>query len=122
MVTMELTTGETNNTIVYSNLIAPVLGKWEPYSLPGGALYCVTVYLNPDKNWSIGASPGCYDIQTVVLHELGHVLGVAHCHEENEVCYNSTCELNVMNRLTSPNSVRTTFQYYDTTSYKVIYS
>ncbi|KAH9747898.1 hypothetical protein KPL70_004857 [Citrus sinensis] len=31
-----------------------------------------------DENWTVGAVPGAVDMQTVALHELRHVLGLAH--------------------------------------------
>ena len=35
-----------------------------------------------------------YDVKSVILHELGHALGIAHCHEleDGETCFSPTCK------------------------------
>ncbi|XP_022133608.1 matrix metalloproteinase-9-like [Momordica charantia] len=35
-------------------------------------------HLNVDQKWSVGAQEGYYDVQSVALHEIGHLLGLAH--------------------------------------------
>ncbi len=32
--------------------------------------------------WHVIFTLGYYDMKTIVQHELGHALGVVHCHEE----------------------------------------
>lgn len=46
----------------------------------GGVLKTCDVYLNGTASWSAGstASPGYFDVQTVLLHETGHCLGLGH--------------------------------------------
>lgn len=80
------------------------------------------IWLYPYVSWSIGKKAGCYDVETVVLHELGHALGVAHCHEKGDSsCFSPTCSKNVMQPIINPNTVRTTLQAYDSGSYQFIY-
>ncbi|WP_327000317.1 matrixin family metalloprotease [Dactylosporangium sp. NBC_01737] len=31
-----------------------------------------------EHTWSVGAQPGAFDVETVALHEIGHILGLAH--------------------------------------------
>lgn len=89
-----------------------------------GEIQSVTIILNSYYDFSVGGSSTTFDLQTIVQHEMGHVLGVAHCHEEGqpEPCWSATCLDNVMNRRMEPNEVRTEMQPYDIGSYKSIYS
>lgn len=87
--------------------------------------------LNTFLGWSpIGAWPK-YDVWTLVGHELGHVLGVAHCHQsssniEDEVtsdteCVSSTCDSNIMKPKISGGEKIHTLTAYDKSSYQLIY-
>lgn len=39
------------------------------------------------STWSLGATAGSYDVESVILHELGHVLGVGHTGEAYSIMY-----------------------------------
>lgn len=41
-----------------------------------GAITEVDIVIGSNKPWNIGASPGYYDIQSVIVHELGHACGL----------------------------------------------
>ncbi|XP_021287193.1 LOW QUALITY PROTEIN: metalloendoproteinase 1-like [Herrania umbratica] len=51
---------------------------------PGGVLahaFAPTdgrLHFDGDENWTVGAKPGAFDIGTVGLHEIGHLLGLKH--------------------------------------------
>ena len=123
MVSIFLTTGSTSNSIEYMEPLDFWVGYTDP-TLSGDEILSVNIYLNTWLyEFSVGGSSSSYDIRTVVQHELGHALGVAHCHEEGEddPCWSPTCNDNVMYRLIELGEVRTTFQPYDTASYINIY-
>lgn len=123
MVTMFLTTSTTNNSgRIYYEPNHTYVGHTYHYESDGGAIQRVEVVLNSDYPFTVGGSSTSFDIQSVVQHELGHALGVAHCHEEDETCFSSTCSTNVMTPEIQPGVVRTNFEDYDIGSYKRIYS
>ncbi|XP_022134250.1 metalloendoproteinase 3-MMP-like [Momordica charantia] len=45
------------------------------------------LHLNMDTNWVWGSVDSASDVQTVSLHELGHILGLAHSLDEGAVMY-----------------------------------
>lgn len=43
-----------------------------------GALPKPVHFDDPEHIWSVGAAQGAFDIETVALHEIGHIVGLAH--------------------------------------------
>ena len=83
----------------------------------------VELVLNSSTEWSIGAVSGCYDIETVLLHELGHALGITHCHEKNTTCaYTSGCQYFVMNPYTYTYWTKRSLHSTDIARYRSKYS
>ena len=123
---MYLTTGTSNNRISYPvswvgmGYDSSFVAVCDPYP-DTGAISQVSIYLNPNKSFSVSSQAGKYHLQSIIVHEAGHALGVAHCHELGETCRSSTCGTNVMTRDIDPGEVRCALQPYDYSSYYVIY-
>lgn len=100
--------------------IGSYAGYCEAYH-DGDELRTFIIYLNQNFQYYVGAAVGKYDYQTIFTHELGHALGVAHCHESGETCNSPTCSTNVMNRLAQTNYIRRILKSYDIASYQYIY-
>ncbi|KAI3974471.1 hypothetical protein MKX01_017964 [Papaver californicum] len=44
-------------------------------------------HLDADENWSANPDQSMVDLETVYLHELGHVLGLGHSSDTNSIMY-----------------------------------
>ncbi|KAL0459169.1 UNVERIFIED_CONTAM: Metalloendoproteinase 1 [Sesamum latifolium] len=45
------------------------------------------LHYDADENWVNGESPGAFDLQSIGLHELGHILGLGHSTDVGAVMY-----------------------------------
>lgn len=124
MVTFRLTTSTADNSINYINNYKSWVGYCSVTKM-GTDLKAVQIWLDSGYEWATSAKSGKYDIQTVVQHELGHALGIAHCHEwaEDEYgpCWSYTCLSNVMYPVARKNYKNVTLTDYDIASYQLIY-
>jgi hypothetical protein len=57
-----------------------------------------------EHQWSVGAVAGAFDIETVALHELGHILGLQHSTVPGSVMFPSVDD-NVTNRALTPDDL-----------------
>jgi Matrixin/Cobalamin-independent synthase, Catalytic domain len=55
-------------------------------TLPGPYLLTRAMFV-PEFMWSIGAVAGAFDVETVALHELGHIIGLAHSSVNGSVMF-----------------------------------
>lgn len=123
LITMSLTRNNTDNYVVMADSFGMWVGYCDVFQV-GGVTKAVTVKLSTDEEWYVGEKTGAYDVQSVVLHELGHAAGIAHCHESTEgkgPCWSSTCLRNVMYPFAETNQIKMTFTDYDESSLMLIY-
>ncbi|KAJ9683510.1 hypothetical protein PVL29_019191 [Vitis rotundifolia] len=68
-------------------------GDGYPFDGPGGILahaFAPTngrFHYDADETWSIGAVPNQMDLETVALHEIGHLLGLQHSSVQNAIMF-----------------------------------
>ncbi|KAJ0043131.1 hypothetical protein Pint_19415 [Pistacia integerrima] len=66
-------------------------GDGNHFDGPGGSLahaYPPTdgkFHYDSDENWSVGATHGAFDLETLALHEIGHLLGLHHSSIEDAI-------------------------------------
>ena len=46
-------------------------------------------HYDADEQWAVGATPNSFDLETVALHEIGHLLGLGHSEVEGAIMYPS---------------------------------
>lgn len=120
LITLKLTVIESDNKIKFVDMGYWQYGGYTDFRTIAGSTTIaesVDVWLSLHCNWGREA-----DMQTIAGHELGHVLGVAHCHEIDEnTCFSSTCGNNLMQPEFSTYIEIHSLTAYDESSYQIIY-
>ncbi len=80
------------------------------YTASGDAIE-VDIQFNTDYNWSVGPVPSSYDIESVMIHEVGHGFGLRHVAAATEVMYPSQAS----------NSIKRTLGTGDITGIETMY-
>lgn len=120
IVPMYVTTNSSKNTI-YTTSNQTWIAKMIP-TYSGSTLKEADVaFNNGDYTFTVGAASDKFDIQSIAVHEFGHAIGLAHCHETGNKCSSSTCSTNIMQPNSKKNNIRRALNSYDKESKQVIY-
>ncbi|MBB3108098.1 putative Zn-dependent protease [Paenibacillus phyllosphaerae] len=118
------TTDVENDFYTVNSTSYPWSGKMFPTKYTSGGkeyLSATDIAFNLRYSFTNGAEENKIDIQVNAAHELGHALGVAHCHEEGET-HNSGDSNNTMYPSVFFNTTyQRSLESYDTASFQLIY-
>lgn len=69
-------------TLKSDNYIAKMFPSTSYSTVYGNVFNSADIVFNTKHSFAVGQVSGKYDIQSVATHELGHALGIAHCHDD----------------------------------------
>lgn len=94
------------NPAVIAHSEYPPNCPWMTYGRPR------PLHFNGAYQWSIGAESNAYDVESVALHEIGHLLGLEHSEDNSAVMY----------AYTDPNSTKRELTDDDRLGYCILYN
>ncbi|MDX2153780.1 MAG: RICIN domain-containing protein [Bryobacteraceae bacterium] len=100
---IEWTVADCPDTDMTGNVIAHA--DYPPgFGFYGNALPRPVHFDNQEHTWCIGAVAGQFDVETVALHELGHILGLQHSDFTDAVMFD-TVDANATRRFLTPDDI-----------------
>lgn len=120
IVPMYVTTSSSKNKI-YTTSNQTWIAKMIPTYSGSNLSKADVAFNNGDYTFSVGAAANKYDIQSIAVHEFGHAIGLAHCHEIGKKCSSSSCSKNIMQPTSKVNNIRRGLTSYDKESKQVEY-
>lgn len=75
-----------------------LLALTSTWSTADGVIVGFDMAINANQPWSLDGSPGTYDLQNMLAHEFGHVLGIGHTEDDLGATMHATSVLGELSK------------------------